>query len=156
MPVLLAFEVESQRMAVRLVPGAGGFQFIRVILARNCAALVVLSARPSPPQFLRRARSLRPFENHDALATEPGRAVKNATLQALLETEARLPMRRMLDGGTFDPRAVAILSEVFEAVVAELDLRDIADREKAAKIIIRMRTGKRPWTRQSFVMRQSD
>jgi hypothetical protein len=47
----------------------------------------------------------------------------------------------MFEGGSFDSKTVALLSEVFETLVAELDLRDIADREKAAKIIIRLAKG---------------
>jgi hypothetical protein len=52
-----------------------------------------------------------------------------------------VPMRRLLEGGSFDPKAVAILSEVFDSSVADLDLRTEADREKAAKIIIRFAHG---------------
>ena len=37
-----------------------------------------------------------------------------------------MPMRRMLEGGTFDPKAVSILLEVFETVTTELGLRDMA------------------------------
>jgi hypothetical protein len=51
-------------------------------------------------------------------------------------------MKRMLeDGGSFDPKAVAILLEAFRAIVAELDLRTVADREKAAKIVIKLALG---------------
>jgi hypothetical protein len=52
-----------------------------------------------------------------------------------------MPIRRMLDGGAFEPKAVAILTEAFNAVVAELDLRTDADRERAAKIVIRLAHG---------------
>jgi hypothetical protein len=52
-----------------------------------------------------------------------------------------MPMRRMLEGGSFDSKAVAILTDVFETVTTELDLRDIADREKAARIIIGLARG---------------
>jgi hypothetical protein len=52
-----------------------------------------------------------------------------------------MPMRRMLEGGSFSSKAVAILVEVFETVTTELDLRDIADRERAARIIIRLAEG---------------
>jgi hypothetical protein len=48
----------------------------------------------------------------------------------------------MLDESrAFDPKAVAVLLEAFDGVVAELGLRTIADREKAAKIIIRLALG---------------
>jgi hypothetical protein len=53
-----------------------------------------------------------------------------------------MPMRRMLEGGSFDSKAVAILLEVFETVTTELDLLEIADRERAAKIIVRLAQGK--------------
>jgi hypothetical protein len=36
----------------------------------------------------------------------------------------------------FNPKAVAILLEAFDALVAELDLRTSADKERAAKIVI--------------------
>lgn len=53
-----------------------------------------------------------------------------------------MPMKRMLEeGGTFGPKAVAILLEAFNGIVAELDLRTIADREKAAKIVIKLALG---------------
>jgi hypothetical protein len=55
-----------------------------------------------------------------------------------------LPLKRMLDDNrTFDPRAVALLSKVFDKVVADLDLRNDADREKAAKIVMRLAHGQR-------------
>jgi hypothetical protein len=44
----------------------------------------------------------------------------------------------MLEAGTFDPKTVALLIEAFDAIVAELDLRASADKERAAKIIIRL------------------
>ena len=53
-----------------------------------------------------------------------------------------MPMRQMLEGGSFDPKAVATLVEVFETVTTELDLHDVADRERAAKIIIGLARGK--------------
>ena len=53
-----------------------------------------------------------------------------------------MPMKRLLDESrTFDPKAAAILIEAFDGVVAELGLRTNADREKAAKIIIRLALG---------------
>jgi hypothetical protein len=47
----------------------------------------------------------------------------------------------MLEGGSFGPEAVAVLFEAFDEAVADLDLRTEADREKAAKIIIRLARG---------------
>lgn len=52
-----------------------------------------------------------------------------------------MPIKRMLEGRNFEPQAVAILVEAFDAIVAELDLRTIADREKAAKIVINLAAG---------------
>jgi hypothetical protein len=51
----------------------------------------------------------------------------------------KMPLKRRLDESrAFGPKAVAILLEAFDAVVAELDLRTNADKERAAKIIIRL------------------
>jgi hypothetical protein len=47
----------------------------------------------------------------------------------------------MLEGGSFGPEAVAALLEAFDEAVADLELRTEADREKAAKIIIRLARG---------------
>jgi hypothetical protein len=47
-----------------------------------------------------------------------------------------MPIRRILEGRNFDPKAVAILVDAFDALVAELDLRTIAERERVAKIVI--------------------
>jgi hypothetical protein len=52
-----------------------------------------------------------------------------------------MPLRRLLEGGNFDPKAVAILLDVFDESVADLNLRTDADREKAAKIILRLAHG---------------
>ena len=53
-----------------------------------------------------------------------------------------MPMKRMLDDNrTFGPKAIAVLLEAFEGVVAELCLRTRAERERAAKIIIRLALG---------------
>jgi hypothetical protein len=41
----------------------------------------------------------------------------------------------------FDPRAVAVLVETFNGVVAELGLQAPAERERAAKIVIRLPRG---------------
>jgi uncharacterized protein involved in exopolysaccharide biosynthesis len=45
------------------------------------------------------------------------------------------------DNRSFDPKAVALLLEAFDEVVADLDLRTDADREKAAKIVMRLALG---------------
>lgn len=53
-----------------------------------------------------------------------------------------MPLKRMLnDNRIFDPKAVALLLEVFDDIVAALDLRSDADREKAAKIVVRLAHG---------------
>ena len=52
-----------------------------------------------------------------------------------------MPMKIMLDSGTFDPKAVAVLLKAFDGVVADLELRTDAEREKAAKIIVWLATG---------------
>ena len=44
-------------------------------------------------------------------------------------------------GESFGPKAVALLLEAFDGIVAELDLRSAADREKAAKIVMRLALG---------------
>jgi len=50
-----------------------------------------------------------------------------------------MPLKRLLDESrAFEPEAAALLIEAFNAVVAKLDLRSVADRERAAKIIIRL------------------
>jgi hypothetical protein len=52
-----------------------------------------------------------------------------------------VPLKRMLDDNRiFDPKAVALLLEVFDDIVAALDLRT-DDREKAAKIVVRLAQG---------------
>ena len=53
-----------------------------------------------------------------------------------------MPLRRMLsDNRSFDPKAVALLLDAFDEIVADLDLRMEADREKAAKIVMRLALG---------------
>jgi hypothetical protein len=53
-----------------------------------------------------------------------------------------MPLKRMLEEGrSFDPKAVALLVEAFNGIVAELNLRAAADREKAAKIVTRLAHG---------------
>ena len=53
-----------------------------------------------------------------------------------------MPLKRMLEEGrSFGPKGVALLLEAFDGIVAELDLRSAADREKAAKIVMRLALG---------------
>jgi hypothetical protein len=49
-----------------------------------------------------------------------------------------MPIRRMLEGGTFDPQAVEILVEAFNGLAVDLELRTLADRERAATIVIEL------------------
>jgi hypothetical protein len=53
-----------------------------------------------------------------------------------------MPLKRMLEGRNFDPKAVAILVEAFDWIVDELYQRTPAEREKAAKIVIELAAGK--------------
>jgi hypothetical protein len=53
-----------------------------------------------------------------------------------------MPIRRMLEGGTFDPQAVEILVEAFNGVAVDLKLRVLADRERAATIVIELARGR--------------
>ena len=53
-----------------------------------------------------------------------------------------MPLKRMLnDNRAFEPKAVALLLEIFDEIVADLDLRIDTDREKAAKIVMRLAHG---------------
>ncbi len=47
----------------------------------------------------------------------------------------------LADNRTFDPKAVALLLEVFDDIIAAPDLRTGADREKAARIVMRLAAG---------------
>ena len=44
--------------------------------------------------------------------------------------------------GAFDPKAAAVLVEAFNEIIDELDLRTIADRERAARIVIELAASK--------------
>ena len=55
-----------------------------------------------------------------------------------------MPLKRMLnDSRALEPKAVALLLETFDKIVADLDLRIDADREKAAKIVMRLAHGQK-------------
>jgi hypothetical protein len=81
--------------------------------------------------------------SYDRLAV---RADESAALDAELQAAVRQlsgpssvrTMRRTLGGAVFDHRATALLSQVFDAVVAELNLRAPVDRERAARAIIEL------------------
>jgi hypothetical protein len=62
-------------------------------------------------------------------------------LQGRFRLEARYAAQTLVGGGAFEPKAAAILVEAFNAVVAELDLRTNAEKERAAKIVIRLAHG---------------
>lgn len=52
-----------------------------------------------------------------------------------------MPIKRILKGRNFSPEAAAILVEAFHGVVADLDLRTAADKERAASIVIGIAAG---------------
>ena len=49
-----------------------------------------------------------------------------------------MPIMRMLEGRDFGPKAVAVLVEALNEIVEELDLQNVADRERAARIVIEL------------------
>jgi hypothetical protein len=49
-----------------------------------------------------------------------------------------MPIRRLLEGGSFHANSVAILVEAFNGVVDELGLQAPLERERAARLIIRL------------------
>ena len=50
-----------------------------------------------------------------------------------------MPLKRLLEESrAFEPAAAAIFIEAVHAAAAELDLRSVADRERVAKIIMRL------------------
>lgn len=49
-----------------------------------------------------------------------------------------MPIKRMLKGRNFNPQSAAILVKAFNDIVDELDLRTLADRNRAATIVIRL------------------
>jgi hypothetical protein len=53
-----------------------------------------------------------------------------------------MPLKRLLDESrAFEPEAAATLVKAFEGIVADLGLRINADREKAAKLVVRLAHG---------------
>ena len=53
-----------------------------------------------------------------------------------------MPLRRMMEGRNFEPKAAAVLVEAFNEIIDELDLRTISDRERAARIVIELAASK--------------
>jgi hypothetical protein len=54
-----------------------------------------------------------------------------------------MPLKRFLDeGGSFDPKAVAIMLEAYDGVVAELRLQAADEREKAARLVMQLARGR--------------
>ena len=47
-----------------------------------------------------------------------------------------MPIKRMLEGKSFDSKTAATLVEAFNGVVADLDLRTVAERERGARTVI--------------------
>jgi hypothetical protein len=53
-----------------------------------------------------------------------------------------MPLKRMLgESPYFDPQAVAILLEAYDGAVAELGLRTLAEKERAARIVLQFALG---------------
>ena len=52
-----------------------------------------------------------------------------------------MPIRRMLEGRSFNSKTAATLVKAFNGVVAELSLRTPAEKERAAKIVIGLAAG---------------
>ncbi len=53
-----------------------------------------------------------------------------------------MSLKRMLDeSGSFDPKAVAIMLEAYEGVVADLRLQAADEREKAARLVMQLARG---------------
>ena len=50
-----------------------------------------------------------------------------------------MPLKRLLDeSGSFDPKAIAIMVEAYDGVVADLGLRAADQREKAARLVMQL------------------
>jgi hypothetical protein len=50
-----------------------------------------------------------------------------------------MPLKYMLDeSGSFDPKAVAIMLEAYDGVVADLGLQATDEREKAARLVMQL------------------
>ena len=50
-----------------------------------------------------------------------------------------MPLKRMLDeSGSFDPKAIAIMLEAYDAVVADLGLQATDEKEKAARFVMQL------------------
>ena len=49
-----------------------------------------------------------------------------------------MPLRRMLEGRNFDPKAAAVIVEAFNEIIDELYLQSSAERERAARIVIEL------------------
>jgi hypothetical protein len=50
-----------------------------------------------------------------------------------------MPLKRLLDeSGSFDPKAVAIMLEAYDGVVADLGLKATDEKEKAARLVMQL------------------
>jgi hypothetical protein len=50
-----------------------------------------------------------------------------------------MPLKHMLDeSGSFDPKAVAIMLEAYDGVVADLGLQATDEKEKAARLVMQL------------------
>ena len=54
-----------------------------------------------------------------------------------------MPLKRWLDeSGSFDPKAVAIMVEAYDGVVADLRLQATDEKEKAARLVMQLARGR--------------
>jgi hypothetical protein len=50
-----------------------------------------------------------------------------------------MPLKRLLnESGSFDPKAIAIMVEAYDGVVADLGLQGADEREKAARLVMQL------------------
>lgn len=53
-----------------------------------------------------------------------------------------MPLKRMLDESrSFDPKAVAIMLDAYDRVIADLRLQAAGEREKAARLVMQLARG---------------
>ena len=64
-----------------------------------------------------------------------------------------MPIKRMLEGRNFDPKAAAILVDAFKSVVADLRLRSVADEKGPQKSSFSWPPGEPTLTLQRYATR---
>jgi|SRR5271167_4731841 len=88
------------------------------------------------------ARQITGPRGRRAFAREERSANASGDISSILQ--AVPPPKRLLDESrALGPKAVPILLGAFDAVVAELDLQTTADKERTAKIVIRLALGQK-------------